>query len=574
MKKCWIIGVLAVVLPLGARAQVEKRVEVTKAYEPNVEPATKLRIEPRMDDTVTMRPEIDYTITPLTLQTTLDTRPIRPAQLSYWEFNTPSRFYLKAGAGVPLHSVADFYATSAHSGAGYLTGYLNHEGRYADLRNDFGVKRSALRMSNRVGVAAGRYFGRRLLEGDLHYRHRADRRYGAFLPYDVEPAPTGSKIGYADADLSLRFGDDFQNLTRTNFEVAADGSLFFDRSDPMTEIGRGRQTDLGLGARIGRAFSGHRVTLSFDFRMWRGAGALAAYRQHRYHAAARYAKTFRRLRVEAGADFYNDRFRNRAASGRRNSSNYIFPYARLELGLGGRAFKPFVEVDGSLAGNDFRSLSERNPYVGSGAWLAKSTADYNLRGGLTGHSANNLFNYRVYAAFTVSDDHLYWTVPAVDFGAPEAFSAGYFRPLQGRQTCLSVAGEATWRPVTSLVIDLAVRFGFYNDEEPLENGDPRLTGHVGLRYDGRKIRFGVKTLVQSARKWSISSADPMQTAIVPVGCVEVPFEVDLQADFEWMMTSSLALFVEGRNLLCRDRYLWPLFPEYGAQALVGVRWNF
>ena len=97
MKKCWIIGVLAVVLPLGARAQVEKQVEVTKAYEPNVEPATKLRIEPRMDDTVTMRPEIDYTITPLTLQTTLDTRPIRPAQLSYWEFNTPSRFYLKAG---------------------------------------------------------------------------------------------------------------------------------------------------------------------------------------------------------------------------------------------------------------------------------------------------------------------------------------------------------------------------------------------------------------------------------------------------------------------------------------------
>lgn len=573
MKKCWIIGVLAAVLPLGARGQVEKQVEVTKAYVPGIEPATKLRIEPRMDDTVTMRPEIDYTVTPLSLQTTLDTRPIRPAQLSYWEFNTPSRFYLKAGAGLPLQSVADFYASTVRGGTGYAMGYLNHEGRYADLRNDFGQKRNALRMSNRVGAAAGRYFGLRLLEGDLHYRHRADRRYGAYLPPEFDPA-TGTKIGYSDADLSLRFGDDFQNLTRTNFELAADGSLFFDHSDPTAEGGRGRQSDLGIGARIGRAFSGHRLTLAVDYRMWRGAKALADYRQRRFHAEARYAKNFRRLRVEAGADFYNDRVRDRSLADPAKASNYLFPYARLEFDLGGRAFKPFIEVDGSLASNDFRSLSERNPYLAGGAWLAKSTADYHLRGGLTGHSANNLFNYRAYAAFTLSDDHLYWTLPAVDAEAPEAFAAGYFQPLLGRQTRFTAAGEATWRPVTSFVIDLAVRFALYHDEKSLEGGDPRLSGHLGFRYDGRKIRFGVKALAQSARTWSICSAETTQTQIATVGRVEVPFEVDLQVDFEWMITSSLALFVEGRNLLCRDLYRWPLFPEYGANALVGVRWNF
>ena len=42
-----------------------------------------------MTDTTRIRPEIDYTITPLSLQTTLTTRPIRPATVTYWEFNRP-----------------------------------------------------------------------------------------------------------------------------------------------------------------------------------------------------------------------------------------------------------------------------------------------------------------------------------------------------------------------------------------------------------------------------------------------------------------------------------------------------
>ena len=95
----------SLVAPTLLWAQVEKQVEVTKAYEPTLEQATKLPIAPNMTDTTQLRPEIDYTITPLTLQTTLATRPIRPAQLTYWEFNRPRPFYLKAGVGVPLQSV-------------------------------------------------------------------------------------------------------------------------------------------------------------------------------------------------------------------------------------------------------------------------------------------------------------------------------------------------------------------------------------------------------------------------------------------------------------------------------------
>ena len=106
MKRFWLIAACAAVVPQLVAAQVEKRVEVTKAYVPKVESALKLAVEPDMTDTTRMRPEIDYTVTPLSLQTTLATRPIRPATVTYWEFNRPLPFYLKVGAGDPAHSGA------------------------------------------------------------------------------------------------------------------------------------------------------------------------------------------------------------------------------------------------------------------------------------------------------------------------------------------------------------------------------------------------------------------------------------------------------------------------------------
>ena len=146
--------------------------------------------------------------------------------------------------------------------------------------------------------------------------------------------------------------------------------------------------------------------------------------------------------------------------------------------------------------------------------------------------------------------------------------------MQGRQTLFSIAGEATWRPVTALRIELAARLNFYNDEIDLATGAPKGEARFGLRYEGQRFRFGIGATAQSGRAWSLHSSDPMQTTVAPVGTVHVPFEVDLHAEAEWMVSGSLALFVEGRNLLCQELYTWPLFPEYGINGLIGVRWSF
>ena len=158
----------------------------------------------------------------------------RPATVTYWEFNRPLPFYLKVGAGYPLNSVVDFYATTQNPSTGYVIGYVNHEGSYSKIANEIDAKNNSTRMYNRAGVAAGKYLGRHVLEGELSYDNRMYHRYGS---YTTVPDPTeealqaldaGGMNDYGNAALSLRFGDDFQDLSRVNFEVALHGDLFFD----------------------------------------------------------------------------------------------------------------------------------------------------------------------------------------------------------------------------------------------------------------------------------------------------------------------------------------------------------
>ena len=574
MMKQLLLGAMALFAPIVVSAQVEKQVEVTKAYEPTIEQATKLSISPDRTDTTHMRPEIDYTITPLALETSLKTRPINPAQLTYWEFNRPRPYYLRAGVGYPWQSVADFYVATQQPSIGYALAYFNHKGRYGDIKNDYGLKRDATRIDNRIGGAAGRYVGPRAVEFEVDYRHHQTRRYGMALP--AELAIVGRKVGYSDLSASLRFGDDFQHLERINYAVWLQGDLFFDSRDLLDGAAQGRENSWSVGGKVAHSFSGHEVAVDAAYYRQAGVDYLEGHGQHQYKLGGRYGKRSEKYNLEAGVDYYFDHFKQ---GEQLISENYLFPFLRFDFDLFSDAVKPFVEVDGSLDRNDLQRLMEANPYLALNTWLPRSTVTWEGRAGITGNSKNNLFAYRAYVDFGLSDNQCYWLLPANEITNPHTTSAGYMIPYLGRQSRLSLAGELTYRPHLSWTIDGAVRFTTYTDDDTLiKNGQPAVEGHLAVRYASRKIRFGVKAELMSARTWSYVNTEvllhPAADKELFVGSYKAPATVNLSADFEWMISGSIALFAEADNLFCSKLYRYPTMPEYGANCMLGVRLAF
>ena len=580
MKRLWMIAACAAVLPQLVAAQVEKRVEVTKAYVPKVESALKLAVEPDMTDTTRMRPEIDYTVTPLSLRTTLTTRPIRPATVTYWEFNRPLPFYLKVGAGYPLNSVVDFYATTQNPSTGYVIGYVNHEGSYSKIANEIDAKNNSTRMYNRAGVAAGKYLGRHILEGELSYDNRMYHRYGSYttVPESVGAVDFGGDgmNDYGNAALSLRFGDDFQDLSRVNFEVALHGDLFFDHSERPDVGETGRQLNIGAEGRIAKGFVRSSFSLGIGYDYFGGQQWLSDYRQQLIRASLRYRFAGGVVGLEVGGDYYHDRVEMPGdPEALTETGDYFIPFARLDFNLGTPGLKPFFEADGTVRPNDFRTLTAANPYVAPGTWLDKSSVDYNFRAGLGGTLWSKRFAYRVYAGFSVQDNRLFWATLLERSGADGEYEtfASTFIPQLGRQTVTSFNGEIEYRPLSSLMFDLGVHGRFYNVESDWDNGEASFVGNVGVTYTGRKVSFGVEARMENERRWTtLDYLFSDEISYLPA--FKVPFTVDLRAHFDWRVSHRVTLFAEGRNLADRRLYDFARYPELGANFTVGVKATF
>lgn len=574
MKRILLIAALgaATLLPRTADAQVEKQVEVTKEYVPQLQQAAKLPVAPDMTDTTRMRPEITYTVTPLSLSSALEVQPIRPATVTYWSFNRPLPFYLKVGAGYPLNSVLDFYAATQHPDTGYALAYINHAGRYADLRNCLGVENRATQMLNRAGVAAGKYIGRHVLEANLSYENRLYHRYGAYAAAsaaELLPAAPGSRIDYGDAALTVRIGDDFEDLSRLNFDVSVGGNLFYDQSVwPLTEE-RPRQLNLFAAGKLAKAFGRHQLALEAGYERLNGRRALADYAEDLIHAALRYGTEGRTIRFEAGIDYYYDRPKTD------DNQHYIAPFLRFDLNLGTRAIRPFLEIDGALQENSYRALTRECPYVVPETWAPQSSMNYNARLGLRGDLWRDRFAYRLYAALSVRDNHNYWYAIGQCNSAEQEITAiyGVLGFLQARQTVTSFHGEAEFRPASALVFDLGLHGYLYHDDPDLCNGSPAFEGRFGARYTVKQVTFGLALRGRTARKWttfcfSEQGAQEWQTIFTDSASLDLNFSID------WRVSGRFAIFAEGNNLLNQQRHSFPWYPDYGARFTAGIKLAF
>lgn len=585
MKRTIFMAALAVALPGMVWAQtdksLEKKVEVTKTYTPKVEHADKLAIVPNMTDTARLHPQIDYTITPLSLQTRFEMTPIRPATVTYWEFNRPQTIYLKAGAGYPLNSVLDFYIASQNPGTGYVVGYMNHEGRYDKIRNDFGVKNNSTEMFNRGGVAAGKYLGRYVLEGDLRYENRMNHRYGAYadggeMGSEYGRIP-GSMADFSAADLVLRFGDDFQDLNRTNFDLTVCGGYFFDHSEWVNYSDKARQMNLNVDLRIARKFNRHTLAFNAGYEMLKGYKSLSDHTEHLVRVGARYAITRAIWQIEAGADVC---FSKIVHSG---SEWYVLPYVRSSWNFGMQHFVPFVELDAALHNNDYRSLSEENPFLVPGTWEEEKSVVGNLRFGIGGSLWHNKFTYRIYGGLSRLNDHLSWY--GVHTGSSvETLSGAMFALMPSRAhdiTEWSFNAELKMRPIGALSFNLGFHASHYENDTIFGLGKPDYRGNFSVEYDHEKFKFGASADVESKRWWTVLYNGTMGAdGEVHVEESEVsehftaPLAVDVRLLFEWKFSAGIRLFAEGFNLADAKLYRLPCYRMSGAGFTMGVKMQF
>lgn len=621
MKRIFNIFTLLLLTATVAEAQdIEKEVVVTKEYTPTLETPDKLAITPRMEDTVTLRPEVRYSITPTSWATDFEQRPIAAANTYVWNYHRQPLLYVKAGAGYPLNSTADLLLSHTDGARNSFGVDVKHRGQWCDVKDPVGVKHNAEYSDSRLTLFGTLGVGKRMKAGaeitadhDWRYYYGDVNPQASAMSQPIVGLSAANPLNGFGAGGRVWIGDDFSDLSRFNFRVAVDGGYYGSKVKGIYTkvLGESGVSDFDAGVvnvgaevELAKMFSQHGARLAVGY-LYKMGTKQSEYRNSILSVAPRYMFNNGALRVEAGVTVEIDNCTSNAATealghyavgyalhymGEKSKGVHLFPYLRLIYNEGG-VFAPFVEADGGLQSYDQQSLAQLNPYIAP-VYDAPNASLYTMRLGLMGATRTNSLTYSVWAGASINNRALY----------PFMLGSFYF-PMIDKLVRIDFGGEVTMRPVRGLEVAFDARYHINKigtkidqfvgivsesvDGEVQSSLYQNLTDYKGgrtplpafdvdlkVRYTAAKFmigaKFGVTDAYDCLQLVSLAGAERLGYFYES----ECPMRLDLGVEAEYKVGKHISIWVEGNNLLNRRYCTYPLYPSVGINCTAGVKLIF
>jgi hypothetical protein len=581
MKKLIIIAI--VLLTVGkamAQDDITKQMEVTRAYTPKVGRAAKLPVEPRMVDTVRLRPSIQYSITPTAWQTVFETDKYAPAHLSVATYQKNRPLYVKAGLGYPFQTTTDLYFNPYIGDHSTFGMWLNHRGSYSRIENEVGLKPRSTEMLNGVGLYGSKDFGRRRLEGVVSYDHRIYNAYGVAATDLVAPAGTtynfseqfALNYGYILGKLS--FGDTFTDLSRFNFGIGIDlGAAHSDSSfyqfdmNGCLKFGKmyGRHGfEVGLSERA--AINRNRLIVGVS----PGWGSVAVNLNPNYLLSAG------KFSLRAGVDiFYIESSVNNVAN--------LVPLPRISasLNLADGGFVPYLTLSTELLDGSEQALLRRNPYSRGSAPMGWS---HDARVGFSG-STGEVFSYRLWGGaswlsnFTMFEGFQDGRHTQEGDNNSYEFYSLFFQPLTTNGMKYTVGAELGLNNLGGFSATLhGAWYGYELDGMTFASGMPSWDVGLQLAYEGK--RFAVRAGLDVMGERQFLDYTPLTTTALLFGrtmgesVTSLGATIDVSLGAEYSLSETLGVFVEGRNLANQRLYPFAHYTGLGANLMLGIKATF
>lgn len=571
MKKIIITAISAfAVFAAAAQNQISQQIEVTREYRPDIERADKLEITPRAVDTVALRPDVQYRITPTPWKTKFDARPIKPIGISAAEYVPAWPYYIRLGGGLPGMTLVDLYATSRNPKGNYAGAYFNHYGEHARLRNDMDEKLKARWERNIIGGFAAMNFGRRNLTADIVMDNRLVSPFGAFSmegnALDSYRPDDPGELKYMDITATIAYGDLFKDFSRFNWKLGLTGGYFTDHS-------KHNQAYVSFNAGIGTGIGGGELILDLDVTNKSGLDDLKGlpgglYSNTLVTATPRYGFMTKDVNLVLGASLIHDKFGDSKGRFR------VLPVIEAGYDIPG-LFTVYGKADGEVIDGSFRALSYRNPYMSGGGFLPNSSR-IGARIGLFGAVFPHI-SYDIYFGCDTYNDYHYFANFYGEGNTTQFVALGDIDPSIYYMGMVLKANIAR-----GLTFDLKAQYNNVGgiDYEGDIGGTPAIAVPAYevdaiLRYDhNEKVFVSLGCEFVGKREASTLKAGAMLSDGGSFITEELPAYVNLKAEVEFRLIRHANFFVAADNILNKKIYRFNHYPQLGANVMAGFKLRF
>lgn len=537
---------------LQAQEKIEKRVQVTQAYQPDIKDAYKISELPDITDTSHVTPDFNYYLLPRRLETDVEVEPIPAATMVGEPLTELYSSYLKLGMGHKIAPLVEFSLTNKRSKDYALGLQLQHHSSTGKVTLDNDERAPAGYARNRARLFGKKFYDNAVLNGNVgvrsitRYFYGYDTRVDTSLYDDKQAikqnifrfeAGAGLNSTYIDsAHLNYNLELDYQYLS-DRFESSENRLKFSGNLDKYHD-----QYHFGIHSEI--------TYLDREFTMDTTSNTLVSLKPW----VARFGDNWR---VRGGVNFYAD-----VVNG--NTNARFFPVANVEYDIISQYIIPYGGIDGKIDLNSYDRVTDENPFVLPGLHVKNTNYKLIFFGGLKGHlSASVYYNTRLKYSF-FDDMYFFINDLAATGGIANQFNVEYY---DGER--MNIFGELGIDLSDQLRLNLEgnyYKFVLYDDQARAWH-KPAYDMTLSARYNLRDKIIAQADVFVSGDRWAKSGRRFGE---------ETKLEgfVDMNMKLEYRYSKVLSGYVKLQNMLSNNYSIWNNYPVYGLHAYGGITYSF
>jgi hypothetical protein len=531
-------------------------------YTPTIANAQKIDLRPEPIDTILPDIPVRYEMVPARAEVPARVDSIAPAKLTV--LAPQPRLYkgfVKGGFGLYTTPLGEIYFNNTRSrknAYGIHGKHLSSNGGVGDVGpSDYSL--------NSVDGFYKHFLPKHEVVGRLLY----DRRRISYYGYE----PTDSLVNLqnitqrSDDDLrqvynDLGFAGRIRSLYADSSKIAHDVEL---ETHAYSNLTGSREINVRIGAALGMTEGSETYEL----------GVLVdnnAYRREIDATVAQLRQSGTLLGLVPTVSTRGDKYLVRVGAGMYmdamgKSTFHFYPQAYLHYSLFDNILVPYVGVEGAKLRNSFRSLTRENPFLHGAPWLANTSKQYDLYGGIRGSLSSTLgFDVRV-SQRRMDALPLFINRPNAPFG-------DQMDVIYDRVDIFNVSGALHYHLKEQWDVHARMDVFAYDTEFQAEAWNlPPYQLTLGARYDIRdKLILKGEALFMGRRPAKLEF--PNEVNVLDSRNVELAGFLDLHIGAEYRYTKRLSVFLDMSNISASKYERWFRYPVQRGLVIGGATYAF
>jgi hypothetical protein len=543
---------------------LKREVTLYNPFKPALTEVVKKSYLPDMTDTVKIRPDFRYDLTPGVYLPVYNISPIKPASLLPDPISKLYKSYLIFGFGNYFTPMAEISITNERSRKGAIGIFARHFSTNGKVELQNTEKAFAGYMDNDVSFFGKKYLKKSIFHGSLDFSQKSRYAYGydtIFPPY--KPQNKDIRINYYDAGAVIGLESSKLDSSSLSYNFVL-GYNFFHNTNTLY------QHSIGLTGQMAKLYKGFYAGSGLEFDYYNFSDS--AYSDPRYLAAVSpfIKKSTNEWSVKLGFQVLIDKGPAESAK------PYLYPDLKFGFNIIPSYVSFFASLSGKMTKNEPLNVIDVNPFLLPGKTLfniPNTSHSLIVQAGLTG-STGIEGDYQVSASYSVVNDLLLFTNYNLTNGIDTLSRGNYFKPLTADAEILNIHGEMSGRIAELISFNAEANYYQYTVAgNPFAWNKPDWDLAVGLKYNLKdKILAGMEMEALGKRKLAIITEDfgiPGSTRKT----LDMPVHFNFNLNAEYRYTKILSFWLKFNNISFNRYYEWAYYPSQRFMCLVGFTYS-